>query len=68
MLEARKGGSLTTHMPSEKASVTGVYVLMNPAGSTTDVRVAAIAGTACPVAPRGWIWQLDASASLPSGD
>ena len=50
------------------AATTGVYVLLNPAGSATGVRVAAFAGTACPVAPPGWAWQLDAAAGLPSAD
>lgn len=68
MSKAEHIGGLTMHMPSEKASTTGVYVLMNPAGSATDVRVAAFAGTACPVAPRGWMWQLDDGARLPPGD
>jgi len=57
-----------THQPSEKAAATGVYVLLNPAGTATSVRVAAFAGTACPVAPPGWAWQLDANAALPPAD
>jgi len=56
------------HQPSEKAAATGVYVLLNPAGSSTAVRVPAFAGTACPVAPPGWTWQLDAGANLPPAD
>jgi hypothetical protein len=57
-----------THQPSEKAAITGVYVLLNPAGSLTAVRVPAFAGTACPEAPPGWRWQLDAGAGLPPAD
>jgi hypothetical protein len=45
-----------------------MYVLLSPEGAATNVRVAAFAGTACPVAPRGWVWQLDAGASLPPAD
>lgn len=58
----------TTHQPSEKAAITGVYVLLNPAGTATGVRVPTFAGTACPVAPPGWSWQLDDRADLPSAD
>jgi len=57
---------ITVHQPSERASATGVYVLLNPQGNMTTVRVPAFEGTACPVAPRGWTWQLDSGARLPA--
>jgi hypothetical protein len=56
----------TLHKPSEQASATGIYVLLNPEGSPTAVRVPAFQGTACPVAPPGWMWQLDPDAALPA--
>jgi hypothetical protein len=56
----------TEHKPGEQAPVTGMYVLLNPEGSATTVRVAAFQGTACPVAPPGWMWQLDPGAAVPA--
>lgn len=56
----------TAHRPGEQASVTGMYVLLNPEGTATTVRVAAFQGTACPVAPHGWMWMLDPRAGLPA--
>jgi hypothetical protein len=65
-LREREVSEKTEHKPSEQASVTGMYVLLNAEGSPTTVRVAAFQGTACPVAPQGWMWQLDPEAALPS--
>jgi hypothetical protein len=56
----------TAHRPGEQASVTGIYVLLNPEGSATTVRVPTFEGAAFPVAPRGWMWQLDPDAALPA--
>jgi hypothetical protein len=56
----------TAHRPGEQASVTGIYILMYPDGGRSTVRVPAFRGTACPVAPPGWMWQLDSSARLPA--
>lgn len=57
---------ITAHKPGERASVTGIYVLHSPEGSSTAVRVPAFQGTACPAAPPGWMWQLDPGAALPA--
>jgi hypothetical protein len=56
----------TAHRPGEPVPVTGIYVLLNPEGNPTAARVPAFQGTACPVAPPGWTWQLDPGATLPA--
>ena len=56
----------TAYKPSERVSATGIYMLMTPDGIATTVRSPAFAGTACPVAPPGWTWQLDPTARLPA--
>ena len=56
----------TAHKPGEHALITGMYVLLDPEGSATNVRVPTFEGTACPAAPLGWMWRLDPGAPLPA--
>jgi hypothetical protein len=56
----------TAQKPGEYAPVTGMYVLLDPDGSATNVSVPTFEGTACPAAPLGWMWRLDPGAALPA--
>ncbi|MGA3403861.1 MAG: hypothetical protein ABSC95_32020 [Acetobacteraceae bacterium] len=66
ILRGRDVSERTAHRPGEQAPVTGMYVLLDPEGTATTVRVPTFQGAACPVAPHGWMWQLDPGAAVPA--